>query len=387
MNKISKLHEKEYLIKPQVITKAPGVVRLLGTIINNDHGVVLQGALNQFVTVAISKGEDHLLNCYSTSVAERRVGSVKNLKYKKEDHGFNLIKGVVSEIQFLGFEVIGLDISIVCDIPKGVGRSSSSATCVAVAIAIRKLLNLSFTELQLIQIAYFAEFRFMGNLDSLIINPVTSLCGKKNHFHFFHFHTQNLRSFSIEPFNCKFYLLSSNFPVQWDRQELLQRKEFHKELGQVLCEKNLSDLNSLDDISFDKETFSSVSLESARRYCSHFVSEKERIDKACIALETHKEGVLGKLLSLSQKSLRDNYELFSPEVDWLIKRLLETKEVLGARFVGSGLGGAILLMVQGDSLVIDSELFDEYERIFGFSCTLEPIEFTLGASVLFPETK
>ena len=42
----------------------------------------------------------------------------------------------------------------------------------------------------------------------------------------------------------------------------------------------------------------------------------------------------GKLMNRSHESLRDQYEVSCPELDWLVKRAWETEGVYGSRMAG-----------------------------------------------------
>jgi galactokinase len=59
---------------------------------------------------------------------------------------------------------------------------------------------------------------------------------------------------------------------------------------------------------------------------------------------------VGKKITESGRSLRDNYGLSTPDLDRVIEVALATKGVLGAYIHGGGFGGSALVLVQEDSL-------------------------------------
>jgi galactokinase len=85
----------------------------------------------------------------------------------------------------------------------------------------------------------------------------------------------------------------------------------------------------------------------------------------------------GKVLNRSHESLRDNFEVSCPELDWLVKRAWELPGVYGSRLTGPGFGGCTITVLSTDHHDMYMERLEEYERIFGFAA--ETIECVPGA--------
>ncbi len=94
----------------------------------------------------------------------------------------------------------------------------------------------------------------------------------------------------------------------------------------------------------------------------HVTSENQRVRQAIGA----KPETLGKLLNQSHNSLKQ-LGVSTPEVDNLVENLQQTEGVLGARMMGGGFGGMILVLVENEealpnySSVVSSKapLFEE----------------------------
>src|SRR5207247_1402861 len=82
------------------------------------------------------------------------------------------------------------------------------------------------------------------------------------------------------------------------------------------------------------------------RRVRHVVGENERVRAALAALEAGDVVRLGALLDASHASLRDDYEVSTPEVDRLVEIARAQPETLGARLTGGGFGGAIVALVR-----------------------------------------
>ncbi|MCZ6651946.1 MAG: galactokinase, partial [Planctomycetota bacterium] len=83
----------------------------------------------------------------------------------------------------------------------------------------------------------------------------------------------------------------------------------------------------------------------------HVVTENARVERARRALADGLFDDLGRLLSASHRSLRDDYEVSCPEVDELVAALEAAEGVFGARMVGGGGGGMVLALVESDAVV------------------------------------
>ena len=59
---------------------------------------------------------------------------------------------------------------------------------------------------------------------------------------------------------------------------------------------------------------------------------------------------VGELMVASHQSLRDDYEVSSPELDFLSGEAMKVKGVYGARMTGGGFGGCTINLVKADSV-------------------------------------
>ena len=78
----------------------------------------------------------------------------------------------------------------------------------------------------------------------------------------------------------------------------------------------------------------------------HVESEIERVKEFTAALEVDDRPRLGQLLKESHASLRDDFEVSTPEVDALVERARGHRGCLGARIMGAGFGGSVVALLQ-----------------------------------------
>ena len=92
----------------------------------------------------------------------------------------------------------------------------------------------------------------------------------------------------------------------------------------------LSDLGGLDAV--------------AERRLRHVVTENARVRQFAATLESGDLVTAGTLLLASHASLRDDYEVSIRELDLLVE-LAESAGAYGARLLGAGFGGSVLVLV------------------------------------------
>src|SRR5262249_11219727 len=78
----------------------------------------------------------------------------------------------------------------------------------------------------------------------------------------------------------------------------------------------------------------------------HVVTENARVLATRVALERKDVRTAGTLMSASQASMRDDFEISTPEIDELVAIACAQDGVLGARLTGGGFGGAVVALVE-----------------------------------------
>lgn len=86
------------------------------------------------------------------------------------------------------------------------------------------------------------------------------------------------------------------------------------------------------------------------RRARHVVTETARALAAATALRCGDAGALGRLMDQSHASLRDDFEVSTPEVEAAVAAARATPGCLGARLVGAGFGGSVVALVEGKAV-------------------------------------
>jgi galactokinase len=102
------------------------------------------------------------------------------------------------------------------------------------------------------------------------------------------------------------------------------------------------------------------------RRVRHVVTENARVDATCAALRQGDLARVGGLLREGMCSLRDDYEVSTPELDALCRAADALPGVFGSRLTGAGFGGCTLHLVEpGAAAEVAARLADVFERRFG----------------------
>jgi galactokinase len=147
-------------------------------------------------------------------------------------------------------------------------------------------------------------------------------------------------------------------------------------LQQVLPEiRALRDV-SVDELERHRSRLSPVIYKRVR----HVVTENERVKMAASALQAADMAKLGELMADSHRSLRDDYEVSTPDLDLMVELASDQKGVYAARMTGGGFGGCTINLVHsGRAEEVQQRLEQNYETRTGLKPTILVCEASDGA--------
>jgi galactokinase len=127
----------------------------------------------------------------------------------------------------------------------------------------------------------------------------------------------------------------------------------------------------------DLDKLSGEELKRAR----HVVTENARILEAVEALRRQDFGAFGRLMYASHRSLRDDYEVSTPELDAFVELALQST-ALGARLTGAGFGGCALALIRREDVQMLALSVQHYFEERGFKpAVLYSFQPAAGAEV------
>ena len=111
----------------------------------------------------------------------------------------------------------------------------------------------------------------------------------------------------------------------------------------------------------------------------HIVGENARVLRTVEALETGNLIAVGRLFAESHASLRDRYEVSSPELDAMVEIATATPGVVAARMTGAGFGGCTVNLVRRDAVAAFRDAVErEYPERSGRQPTVFAVEPVAG---------
>jgi galactokinase len=119
------------------------------------------------------------------------------------------------------------------------------------------------------------------------------------------------------------------------------------------------------------------------RRCRHVVAENARTTEAAKMLGRREYERVGELMIQSHASLRDEYEVSCPELDYLAAEAMKVKGVYGARMTGAGFGGCIVALAQPRAVQpLIEHLQGSYRQAFNIKPAAFVTSATAGAQIV-----
>jgi len=264
--------------------RAPGRVNLIGEHVDYLGGVVLPAAVDRHTRVTGREADEWSI--------ESDIGG-----------GLSYVRAIGTELGAAPQAV-----AVESDVPPGSGLSSSAALLVAIAAGLRPELDGVDAALA----CQRAEQRATG-VHVGVMDQFASALGRRGNA-----------------------LLLDCSTLQY------QTVPFPDEL--VIAVIDSGEHRSLADTPYNERRREAESGNPKRR--RHFDSEIARVHAFVDALNEHRFERLGILLKESHQSLRDDFEVSTPNVDALVEQAWGIEGCLGARIMGAGFGGSILALIE-----------------------------------------
>ncbi len=316
---------------------APGRVNLIGEHVDYNDGPVLPFALPQVTSTRATAraGATVTVLSRSTGAAEFAVATSPG-----EVVGWSAyVAGVVWALRQQSFDVPGLDLTIWSDVPVGAGLSSSAALTCSVAAAIDDEAGFGMSPEQTAEVARAAENGYVGVPTGAMDQLASMLCSA-GHALLLDCRSMQTRQINLDPVGAGLALLLIDTGA---RHELAGSEYADRRAD---CERAAADLGLTSLRDAEPDAIDSLAPRRLRRRARHVISEITRVGDVVTLLEADRMAEIGPLLSASHASLRDDFEVSTPELDVAVDGALAAG-ALGARLVGGGFGGCAIALCHG----------------------------------------
>jgi len=282
-----------------------------------------------------------------------------------------LVAALAIELARAGCPATPADVLVAGTVPAGAGLSSSSALAVVLAVAWRALAGRSWEPVELAELCLAAETRAFGVAGGLMDQICALGCGAGEAI------LIDCRDLTTAPVPLPPGL--GVLVVDSAVRRTLATSAYNERRAD--CERALRSLRRRDPglrhlAEATPDQVASAGLDPrARRRARHVVTEVRRVRDAVAALQIGDIAGVGALLLESHRSLANDFEVSTPELDSLVELAARIPGVSGARLTGAGFGGcAVVLVATGAEEDVAGSLRAAYRRATQLDATAWLVE-------------
>ena len=308
--------------------RAPGRVNLIGDHTDYNDGFVLPLAIQLECIVRARARDDGRIRLRSSDVPGELDIAADGSTEPREVAGWGrYAAGLARVLRDRGRPPHGLEGVVSSTVPLGSGLSSSAALEVALALALCEAAAFELPALELALACQEAELVATG-VPCGIMDQLAAVAGVAGHAQLIDCRSHDAPPIPL-PASLDVLVVHSSVARERSGSAYAERREACEAVAARLGLRALRDA-----------TPEQVADEPRAR---HVVSENARVLAAADALIAGRMDELGPLLRESHVSLRDDYEVSTPELDTLVVAL-EGAGALGARLTGAGFGGCVVAL-------------------------------------------
>ena len=325
------------------VGRAPGRVNLIGEHTDYNGGLVLPVALPHATYAAAAPRGDGLVHLVSAQEPEPFTGHVDHLGPGEATGWAAYAAGVLWALREAGHEVPGMDLYVDGTVPLGAGLSSSAAIECAVAMAVVGVLGLDLDDRlrdDLVAACIRAETEVAdaptGGMDQSI-----AIHGRSGAALLIDFAAGTYEPVALALGDRTILVTDTRVSHRLTDGGYGSRRADCEKAAAALGVRTLRDatLAAVEDLSDDV----------VRRRARHIVTEIARVPPTVAALRSADWSALGELFGASHASMRDDFEISTPELDLAVATAVAAGAD-GARMTGGGFGGSIVSVVSAGAV-------------------------------------
>lgn len=358
---------EQFDASPDGVWFAPGRVNIIGEHTDYNDGFVLPIALQQGTWVAARRRDDDTVRLHTDSadVNEPTVSVALADLHRGESVGWaSYAAGVGWAAAGRGLSVPGLDIAVTSNVPTGAGLSSSAALSCGTARAWADLAGWSLSDTEVADLGRDAENHIAGAPTGLM-DQLASVCGRAGHAMQIDTRSVDITQipFDLAAHGLALLVIDSRAPHALVSGEYAERRQSCQKAAEALGVRALRDA-SVDDLA----GLPDLLLRRAR----HVITDSARVEQVAAMLTSGEDPrAIGPLLTQSQISMRDDFEITVPVIDLLAETACDAG-AYGARMTGGGFGGCVIALVDESAVGAVSQACATAATAAGFN---EPKSF------------
>ena len=328
------------------VYRAPGRINLIGEHTDYNEGFVLPAAIQFYCWIAIAPTRDRSIEVHSVNLDQHRTFHLD--QPQRQGDWSDYVQGVAIVLERSGIRLPGARILISSEVPMGAGLSSSAALEVAAGFSLLDTQHETWDRRQLAHACQRAENEFVGARCG-IMDQFVACYAQAGHLLLIDCRTLEHRFLRL-PENLRMVICNTMVKHANAAGEYNTRRAECEE-GVRLLKKNFPRVLALRDlIPVEVERSKELLPAVIQKRCRHVVNENQRVVAAAAALESGDFNKVGELMAESHRSLRDDYQVSSPELDLMVELANQIPGTHGSRMTGGGFGGCTVNLVEAEAL-------------------------------------
>lgn len=373
-------HQTQFGQNP-IIIRSPGRINLIGGHTDYNMGFALPAAIDKALFLSFSKNSTLSIQVQSLDFDSKIDFSIDEIPSEQEGWQAYLI-AAIEELIDRDYIVQGFDALIKGNIPIGAGLSSSAAFCCGLVYGISQLFDFQIPSKEVALIAQATEHRI--GLNCGLLDQFAIVFSEENKGLFVDFKTMEVEPCKMDLSDCLFVLFDSKVKHELAAEGgYNDRVKSCNNVVEIVKEKHPT-IESLRDVSHsmlleEKEHISAIDFKRAE----YIIGENERVKEAKKALEENNPEKLGALMTATHEGLQHDYEVSTPELDYLIHLAKKNEAIYGGRMIGGGFGGCTLNLVQKEKVEeAITTIKTQYAEKFGIEIPAYVVSPSKGISVV-----
>jgi galactokinase len=327
-----------------VVYGAPGRINLIGEHTDYNLGFALPIALPERTVVTYTADKSDVVTVRS----DREDGEARiplDTRPGDVDGWAAYVAGVIWALRRAGHEVRGGTMSIVSQVEMGSGVASSAALECAVLGALATAAGHRIDRVEQARIAQRAENDYVGAPTGLM-DQLAAQFGESRRALLIDFKETTVRPVAFDPdaAGVALLLINSRAPHRHAGGEYASRRASCERAAAELKVSSLRDVQDSGMSALDRLA-DPVDVRRVR----HVLTDNQRVLDVVAALEVSDYTEVGRLLTASQRSMRDDFEITTGHIDLIADTAVQAGS-LGARMTGGGFGGCVIALVADEQV-------------------------------------
>ncbi len=351
-----------------VLVRAPGRVNLIGEHTDYNEGFVLPAAIDREIWMALEPWDKPAVELTSAEFSETRSFAFDDLspKVPRTRSWIDYVAGTAWAMRESNLPLRGFRGVLNSTIPVGSGLSSSAALEMASTWALAVPGEPRRTPAKMAALAQRAENAYVG-VNCGIMDQFASAAGREGHALLIDCRSNEFEATPM-PAGLSIVVCETGSPHSLDATSYNARRSECERGARLIAEREpgVESLRDVDEAMLERNR--SRLPELVARRCEHVVRENARVMATVAALRDGDYDALGRLFAASHDSLRDLFEVSSPELDAMVEIARGVPGVVASRMTGAGYGGCTVNLVRiGAEEAVRERVLAEYPKRTGLT--------------------